>query len=67
MVASRLVPAQSARRAVRIGLLDIARKDSTVALWQIFRGRLQELGYAEGKNLVIEERFAQGAAAMRGA
>jgi len=55
------VLAQSARRAVRIGLLDIAREDSTVELWQIFRGRLRELGYVEGKNLVIEARFAQGA------
>lgn len=55
------VLAQSAHRAVRIGLLDIAREDSTVELWQIFRGRLRELGYVEGKNLVIEARFAQGA------
>jgi putative ABC transport system substrate-binding protein len=49
------------RRTVRIGLLDAAREGSTVALWRIFRGRLRELGYAEGKNLIIEDRYAGGA------
>jgi putative ABC transport system substrate-binding protein len=30
------------------------------ALYDVFRGALRELGYIEGKNLVIDQRSAEG-------
>ena len=49
--------AQSEQRTFRIGLL--ASGNSTRCTDAIFTA-LQELGYVEGKNLVVERRFAEG-------
>lgn len=62
VAAGRFALAQPAGRPVRIGLLDIARRDATSENWKYFRTRLQELGYSEARGFVIEERFADGAA-----
>lgn len=53
-----LALAQSAQRKVRIGLLfgDAPMPHEEVAL----REGLRELGYVEGRNLVIERRYAEG-------
>ncbi len=48
---------------MRIGVLDEGQEDVQAEYWRAFRDQLQKLGYAEGKNLVIEARFAQGVSA----
>jgi putative ABC transport system substrate-binding protein len=56
--------AQPASRVYRIGYLGSAPVGSltapTDALLGALLGRLQELGYAEGRNLVLERRTAEG-------
>ena len=52
--------AQTAPRVARIAVLEDTSEDTRPRQWQLFRKRLQELGYAEGKNLVIVTRYAQG-------
>lgn len=54
---------QPAGRRVRIGILDEGQEDAQAEYWRPFRDQLQKLGYVEGKNLVIEARFAQGVSA----
>ena len=52
--------AQTAPRVARIAVLEDTSEDTRPRQWQLFRKRLQELGYAEGKNLVIVTRYARG-------
>ena len=49
-------------RSYRIAYFGFTANDSQegVRIWQAFVQRLRELGYAEGGNLVIEQRFAEG-------
>ena len=52
--------AQQAGKVARIGLLDHSAPDpSRLGWWQGFKGRLRELGYVEGQNVVFEPRWAQ--------
>ena len=44
----------------RIAILDDAPEATRAWFWSIFRKRLGELGYAEGRNLVIDQRWAGG-------
>jgi putative ABC transport system substrate-binding protein len=45
----------------RIGILGEKASDSAEArLWQAFRRALQELGWNEGKNILIEDRWVEG-------
>ena len=53
---------QPAGRLVRIGILSEANEDAQYWLLPL-RDQLKKLGYVEGKNLVIEARFAQGVSA----
>jgi putative tryptophan/tyrosine transport system substrate-binding protein len=59
LVAPFAVEAQQPRKVVRIGLLDLAARDSaSVARWTAFRERLRELRYVEGQNVIFETRQA---------
>ncbi len=51
--------AQRGDRPARIALLDDAHETSRAHVWTIFRKRLRELGYVEGKSYVIEGRWAR--------
>jgi ABC-type uncharacterized transport system substrate-binding protein len=64
LVASTRSNAQPSRDVVRIGILSGGYEEANAANWRVFRARLQELGYVEGRNLVIEKRFADGARAQ---
>ena len=52
--------AQQAGRVYRIGYLSPARRDQVAHLWTPLTGALRALGYVEGRNIVLERRFADG-------
>jgi putative ABC transport system substrate-binding protein len=52
--------AQQPARIPRIGILIPASASFYSARVEAFRQRLRELGYVEGKNIVIEYRYAEG-------
>ena len=52
--------AQQPARIHRIGMLSPASGSVFSARDEAFRQRLRELGYVEGKNIVIEYRYAEG-------
>ena len=52
--------AQQPARIHRIGILSPASASFFSARVEAFRRRLSELGYVEGKNIVIEYRYAEG-------
>jgi putative ABC transport system substrate-binding protein len=51
---------QPTARMYRIGFLGVSSATSTASRLEAFRAGLGDLGYVEGKNLVIEWRFADG-------
>ena len=55
--------AQQEAKPVTIGVLSGQSRDSSRGSLEVFRRRLQELGWEEGRNLGVEERFADGDAA----
>ncbi len=60
LAAPLVAEAQQAGKVWRIGLLDSASDPASVDRWKTFRERLGGLGYAEGKNVVFESRWASG-------
>ena len=52
--------AQQAAKVPRIGFLSALSPDGVPAWLETFRQGLRDLGYVEGKNIVIEWRFAEG-------
>jgi putative ABC transport system substrate-binding protein len=52
--------AQQPTKIPRIGYLDAVPFSSNAARSEAFRQGLRELGYVEGKNIVVEQRWAQG-------
>jgi ABC-type uncharacterized transport system substrate-binding protein len=54
------VEAQQATKVPRIGYLSVSSPSANVGRIEAFRQGLRELGYVEGKNIVIEWRYAEG-------
>ena len=54
--------AQQAKKVPRIAYISVRTASSQAPLLDAFRQGLQELGYVEGKNIVVEYRFADGEA-----
>jgi ABC-type uncharacterized transport system substrate-binding protein len=52
--------AQQPKKVRRIGYLSGTSSSATLARVEAFRQGLHELGYVEGKNIVIEYRYAEG-------
>jgi putative tryptophan/tyrosine transport system substrate-binding protein len=52
--------AQQPGKVPRIGVLSTSTRSSLATRVNAFRQGLRELGYVEGKNIVIEDRYAEG-------
>src|SRR4029453_13185732 len=55
-----IAEAQQATKVPRIGYLQASPYSAVVTRTEAFRQGLRELGYVEGKNIVIEWRSAEG-------
>jgi putative ABC transport system substrate-binding protein len=51
--------AQPSRQAPRVGILTPAQNDAT-PIFEAFRRGLRDLGYLEGKSIILDFRFARG-------
>ena len=51
--------AQQTGKVFRIGFLDNSTASSMAAILEAFRQELRKLGWIEGKNFIIEYRFAE--------
>src|SRR5690349_19551000 len=60
LAAPPVVGAQPAGKVPRIGYFDGASSSTNPELTDAFRDQMRQLGYVEGKNLVIEYRWADG-------
>jgi len=54
------VRAQRAEKAVRIGILQSGSAASQARRIEAFREALRDLGYVEGRNIILEYQFAEG-------
>ena len=59
-ICGAVASAQQQAKVPRIGYLGTASPSAVSARVEAFRQGLRELGYAEGKNIVIEWRYAEG-------
>jgi putative tryptophan/tyrosine transport system substrate-binding protein len=55
-----IAEAQQPKKVPRIGFLTASSASSQASRLDAFRQSLRELGYVEGKNIVIEYRYAEG-------
>ena len=55
-----IAEAQQPAKVPRIGFLTVASASAIAARHEAFRQGLRELGYVEGKNIIIEYRHAEG-------
>ncbi len=61
LAAPLVTEGQQAGRMYRVGILGEKASDPSEArLWETFRLRLRELGWIEGKNILIEDRWVEG-------
>ena len=51
---------QQAGKPIRIGILTAQSRETSTASWESFRQGLRHLGWENGRNLIIEERFTDG-------
>ena len=51
---------ETTRRPVRVGYLSQASQADSQEMLNVFRAQLRKLGYVEGKDIVIEPRWADG-------
>jgi ABC-type uncharacterized transport system substrate-binding protein len=56
----RIAQAQEAGKVPRIGLLGAGSASGSANDVEALRGGLRDLGYVEGKNIVVESRWAEG-------
>ena len=59
-MAGTVAQAQQPAKVTRIGFLSATSPSAIAARVEAFRRGLRELGYVEGKNIVIEWRYAEG-------
>ena len=62
LAAPLVAEAQPAPKVARIGYLSLQREEGDKSWVAAFRQGLQELGYVEGRDIVIEQRHAAGRA-----
>ncbi len=60
LAAPRPGDTQQAKKVFRIGFLSASSLSGVATRAEAFRQGLRELGYVEGKNIVVEYRFAEG-------
>lgn len=60
LLAASGLRAQTSGKVYRIGYIQTAAPSEAAHLTKVFEEGLRELGYVEGRNLVIERRFAGG-------
>src|SRR2546425_4801623 len=61
LAVSLAAEAQETGKVYRIGAIASGRPDpGGETIFRAFRERLQELGYSDGRNLILERRFAEG-------
>jgi putative tryptophan/tyrosine transport system substrate-binding protein len=60
VVAGTVAQAQQPAKVPRIGFLGAAYPSTNAARIEAFRQGLRELGYVEGKNIIVEYRWAEG-------
>ena len=51
--------AQQSGKIFRVGYLDVSTASGSAVLVDAFRQELSKLGWIEGKNIIIEYRFAE--------
>ena len=51
---------QQAGKPVKIGVLSPQSRELSLAVWDTFRQALRDLGWEDGRNIVIELRFSEG-------
>jgi putative tryptophan/tyrosine transport system substrate-binding protein len=54
------VEAQQSAKIHRIGILELASPAASASQLKAFQQGLRELGYLEGKNIILEYRYADG-------
>jgi putative ABC transport system substrate-binding protein len=60
LLGPRAVRAQQVGKVRRIGWLGVSSPSDRPSLFDAFRQRLRELGWIEGRNIVIDFRYAEG-------
>src|SRR5437899_11676919 len=60
VIARSVAEAQPSTRVYRVGFLLGATRQSVASLFNAFHEGMRELGYIEGRNVVYEQRYAEG-------